>query len=112
MLETTNVWRQQSSDPFNEDHSASPLKMNGIKIPLKIILLGFCLSKMACGDERSTINNPMKVSLQGAKVDATNPHDLCFELGKGRSTVTMENSGSGIPRESIQPLDHTDNYLS
>ena len=54
--------------------------------------------KMACGDENSTINNPMKVSLEGANVDATNPHDLCFELGLGRSIVSMENSGSRIPR--------------
>ena len=54
----------------------------------------------------------MKVSLQGAKVDATNPHDLCFELGTGRSTKSMENNGSGIPWQSIQPLDRTDNYLS
>ena len=34
--------------------------------------------QMACGDENSTINNSMKVSLEGANVDATNPHDLCF----------------------------------
>ena len=54
----------------------------------------------------------MTVSLQGAKVDANNPHDLCFELGTGRSTISMENNGSGIPREPIQPLDHTDNYFS
>ena len=66
---------------------------------------------MTCGDEHSTINNAMKVSLQGAKVDANNPHDLCFELGTGRSTLSMENSGVGIPRNSIQPLDHADNYL-
>ena len=66
---------------------------------------------MACGDENSTINNPMKVSLQGAKVDFTNPHDLCFELGTYRSTISMENSGYGIPREFIQPLDHIDNCL-
>ena len=64
--------------------------MNGIKITLKIILLGFCLSKMARGDEHATINNLMKV-------DATNPHDLCFEIGIGRSIVSMENSGSKIP---------------
>ena len=75
-------------------------------------LLGFFLSNMACGDECSTINNPMKVSLQGTKEDATNPCDLCFELGTGRSTISMENSGSMIPRHSIQPLDLTDNYLS
>ena len=68
---------------------------------------------MACGDEHSSIYNPMKVSLQGEKVDATNPHDLCFELiGTGISIVPMENSGFGIPRQTIQPLDHTDNYLS
>ena len=54
----------------------------------------------------------MKVSLQGATVDATNPHDLCFELGTGKSTKYMENNGSGIPWQSIQPLDCTDNYLS
>ena len=71
--------------------------------------------QMPCGDENSTINNPMKVSLQGAKLDSTKPHDLCdlcFELGIGRSIVSMENSGSAIPRYSIQPLDRTDNYLS
>ena len=45
-------------------------------------------------------------------MDATNPHDLCFELGTGRSTISMENSGSKIPRQSIQTLDHTYNYLS
>ena len=45
-------------------------------------------------------------------MDATNPHDLCFELGTGRSTISMENSGSRIPRQSFQQLDHTDNYLS
>ena len=86
--------------------------MNGIKIPLKIILLGLFVSNMACGDGHSTINNTMKVSLQGAKVDVTNPHDLCFECGRDRTTVSMENSGSRIPRQSIQPLDHTINYLS
>ena len=67
---------------------------------------------MACGDKHSTINNPMKVSLKGAKVDGTKPHDLCFELEIGKSIVSMENSGSKIPRQSIQTLDHTYNYLS
>ena len=57
--------------------------------------------QMECGAEHSTINNPIKVSLQGAKMDDTNPHDLCFELGTRRSTVSMENSASGITRQSI-----------
>ena len=87
MLENTNVWRKQSSDPFNEYHSANPLKMNGIKIPLKIILLGFLLSKMESGDEQSTINNPMKVSLQGAKVDTTNPHGLFFTWNRKINSI-------------------------
>ena len=70
------------------------------------------IMQMACGDEHSTINHEMKVSFKGAKVDAINPHNLCFELGTRRSTIYMENSGSGIPRQSIQPLDGTNNYLS
>jgi hypothetical protein len=55
---------------------------------------------------------PKKVSLQGAKVDTTNDHDLCFEPGTGKTAVSMEKSGSAIPRQSIQPLGPTDNYMS
>jgi len=55
--------------------------------------------------------NQKKVSLQGATVDSTNEHDLCSELETGKSAVSMEKSGSGIPRQSIQPLGPTDNYM-
>jgi len=55
---------------------------------------------------------PVRISLQGAKVDTTNDQDLCFELGTGKSAVSMEKSGSGIQRQPIQPLGPTDNYMS
>jgi RNA recognition motif-containing protein len=55
---------------------------------------------------------PKKVSLQRAKVDTTNDQNLCFELGTGKTAVSMEKSGSVIPRKSIQPLGSTDNYMS
>jgi hypothetical protein len=33
-------------------------------------------------------------------------------VGTGRSAVSMETSGSGIPRQSIQLLGHTENRMS
>jgi hypothetical protein len=33
-------------------------------------------------------------------------------IGPERRKVSMEKSGSGLPRQSTQPLDLTDNYMS